>query len=100
MKTKVLVRVASLALVGMLALSACGSDNATGTSENKSSDSNISGSFTGVGASSQKAAIDAWEAGFSAANSKASVNYSPDGSGAGRKALLAGGAQFLSLIHI
>ncbi|WP_346845547.1 phosphate ABC transporter substrate-binding protein PstS [uncultured Rothia sp.] len=94
MKTKVLVRVASLALVGMLALSACGSDNATGTSENKSSDSNISGSFTGVGASSQKAAIDAWEAGFSAANSKASVNYSPDGSGAGRKALLAGGAQF------
>lgn len=96
MKTKALAGAGSFALIGMLALSACGSDNATGTassSEGKS-DSNVSGTLTGVGASSQKAAIDAWESGFTSSNSKASVNYSPDGSGAGRKALLAGGAQF------
>lgn len=94
MKTKALASAGSLALIGMLALSACGSDNATGTSSEGNSDSNISGTVTGVGASSQKAAIDAWESGFATANSKASVQYSPDGSGAGRKALLAGGAQF------
>lgn len=95
MKTKAFAGAGSLALIGMLALSACGSDNATGTSTgDKASDSNISGSLKGIGASSQKAAIDAWEAGFTSSNSKATVNYSPDGSGAGRKALLAGGAQF------
>ena len=81
----------------MLALSACGSDNATGeksSSSNSGSDSKVSGTLKGIGASSQKAAITAWEAGFASANSGANVQYSPDGSGAGRKALLAGAADF------
>ena len=38
--------------------------------------------------------MQAWMAGFTTANPDASVQYSPDGSGAGRKALLAGGVQF------
>lgn len=38
--------------------------------------------------------MQAWIAGFSAANSGANVQYSPDGSGAGRDAFLAGGVQF------
>ena len=38
--------------------------------------------------------MQAWIAGFTAANPGAAVQYSPDGSGAGRKALLAGGVQF------
>ena len=38
--------------------------------------------------------MQAWIAGFTAANPNTAVQYSPDGSGAGRKALLAGGVQF------
>ena len=38
--------------------------------------------------------MDAWKAGFASANPGATVQYSPDGSGAGRKAILDGSAQF------
>ena len=38
--------------------------------------------------------MDAWKTAFAAANQGATVQYSPDGSGAGRKALLDGSAQF------
>ena len=38
--------------------------------------------------------MDAWKAGFAAANTGATVQYSPDGSGAGRKAIIDGSAQF------
>lgn len=96
MKAKAFASTGSLAIISLLALSACGSDNATGESSNSSSgsESNVSGTLSGVGASSQQAAITAWESGFASANPKASVQYSPDGSGAGRKALIAGGANF------
>lgn len=97
MKAKSLTRLGSLTFVGALALTACGSDNATGTadggSNSGSGDSSLpSTPLTGVGASSQQAAITAWESGFSDLGGQ--VQYSPDGSGAGREALLAGGAQF------
>ncbi|MFW0111543.1 phosphate ABC transporter substrate-binding protein PstS [Rothia sp. P5764] len=94
MKAKSLARWSSLAFVGALALTACGSDNATGTgsSAGGSSSSLPSSALTGVGASSQQAAITAWETGF--ANIGGTVQYSPDGSGAGREAFLAGGAAF------
>jgi phosphate transport system substrate-binding protein len=38
--------------------------------------------------------MDAWKTGFAAANQGATIQYSPDGSGAGRKAILDGSAQF------
>lgn len=38
--------------------------------------------------------MDVWKTNFASANQGASVQYSPDGSGAGRKALLDGSAQF------
>lgn len=38
--------------------------------------------------------MDAWKAGFESANSGAKIQYSPEGSGAGRKALIAGAVQF------
>ena len=38
--------------------------------------------------------MQAWMAGFTAKNSEANVQYSPDGSGAGREAFLGGGVQF------
>ncbi|MEE1622094.1 phosphate ABC transporter substrate-binding protein PstS [Zafaria sp. Z1313] len=87
--------------VAALALTACGSDNATGAPAttpaaggSEAPVSAVTGTLTGVGASAQNAAMDAWKVGFSAAHSGASVQYSPDGSGAGRKAFLAGAAQF------
>ncbi|GGH62057.1 phosphate ABC transporter substrate-binding protein PstS [Rothia aerolata] len=98
MKTKAFASAGSLAFVGLLAFTACGSDNATGEAGNSESgsgsESSVSGTLSGIGASSQQAAITAWESGFASANPDASVQYSPDGSGAGRKALLAGGADF------
>lgn len=53
-----------------------------------------SNTLTGVGASSQKAAQEKWVAAFQTANSSITVNYSPDGSGAGRSAFIAGAANF------
>ena len=50
--------------------------------------------LTGIGASSQKAAQEKWVAEFQTKNSSITVNYSPDGSGAGRSAFIAGAAQF------
>ena len=97
MKAQSIARFSSLAMIGALALSACGSDNVTGTSNSGSSNaasSKASGTISGVGASSQGAAMDEWIAGFSSVASDAKAQYSPDGSGAGRKAILAGSAQF------
>src|SRR6185312_4417151 len=87
-------RSAAVLSIAALALTACGSDNPTGDGAGAAAGSSATGTLTGIGASSQKAAMDAWKAGFEAANSDAKVQYSPDGSGAGRKAFLAGGAQF------
>lgn len=96
MKAQSIARFGSLAMIGALALSACGSDNATNSSSGGSSasTSNVSGTISGVGASSQSAAMDEWISGFSSVASDAKAQYSPDGSGAGRKAILAGSAQF------
>ena len=88
-------RSAAVLAIGALALTACGSDNPTGSAGGGSGEqSGVSGTLTGIGASSQQAAMTAWQNGFQSANSGATVQYSPDGSGAGRKAFLAGGANF------
>ncbi len=50
--------------------------------------------LTGVGSSAQKAAQEKWVADFQTKNSSITVNYSPDGSGAGRSAFVAGAANF------
>jgi phosphate transport system substrate-binding protein len=91
-------RVAAVLTVGALALTACGTDNVVspgngGTSAAASS-SSVSGTLTGTGATSISAAMDAWTAGFTASNQNAKIQYSPEGSGAGRKALIAGAVQF------
>jgi phosphate transport system substrate-binding protein len=92
-------RNAAIAVIaaGALALTACGSDNATGTpagTQSAASGMKVTGTLTGIGASSTGAAMDAWKAGFASANQGATVQYSPDGSGAGRKAIIDGSAQF------
>ena len=92
-------RHAAIAVIaaGALALSACGSDNVTGTApagNGTSAGPKVTGTLTGIGSSAQGAAMDAWKTSFAAANQGATVQYSPDGSGAGRKAILDGSAQF------
>ncbi|GAB3030257.1 phosphate ABC transporter substrate-binding protein PstS [Parafrigoribacterium mesophilum] len=87
-------RVAStiaIAAVAAIALSSCASNEspaAAGTS------AALTGTLNGSGASSQGSASDAWVAAFQTANPEVTVNYSPDGSGAGRKAFIAGGVQY------
>lgn len=97
MKATRIGRAAAVLSVAALALTACGSDNATGNQAaagSTESAASVSGTLSGAGASSQDSAMQAWMAGFMAQNPEANVQYSPDGSGAGRDAFLASGVQF------
>ncbi|WP_125611813.1 phosphate ABC transporter substrate-binding protein PstS [Specibacter cremeus] len=97
MKALHIGRVAAVVTVGALALTACGTDNVVGsgtTPAATTSGATVTGTLTGTGATSISAAMDAWKAGFESANTGANVQYSPEGSGAGRKALIAGAVQF------
>ncbi|SFT81797.1 phosphate ABC transporter substrate-binding protein, PhoT family [Arthrobacter sp. ov118] len=92
-------RNAAIAVIaaGALALTACGSDNATNTAQTAAPSASgpaVTGTLTGIGSSAQGAAMDVWKTNFASANQGATVQYSPDGSGAGRKAILDGSAQF------
>ncbi|MEO7350047.1 MAG: phosphate ABC transporter substrate-binding protein PstS [Terrimesophilobacter sp.] len=81
---------AAIAVVSTIVLSACGAN------ENPQPDSSaaFSGELNGGGASSQSSASDAWIAAFQTANPNVTINYSPDGSGAGRKAFMSGGVSY------
>ncbi|MEO3931668.1 phosphate ABC transporter substrate-binding protein PstS [Micrococcaceae bacterium Sec7.4] len=92
-------RTSAIAVIaaGALALTACGSDNATNTAQSAAPSASgpaVTGTLTGIGSSAQGAAMDVWKTNFASANQGANVQYSPDGSGAGRKAILDGSAQF------
>lgn len=80
---------AALLLAGSMALAGCAANEG-----GSGSDSDLSGTLTGKGASSAKAAQEGWTADFQEANPAVTVNYSPDGSGAGREAFISGGADF------
>lgn len=77
-----------------LALSGCATNESPATSSTGSNGQALSGTLTGKGASSMKAAQEKWIADFQTANPDVTVNYSPDGSGAGREAFIAGAAGF------
>jgi phosphate transport system substrate-binding protein len=83
--------VAAIAIAGTILLSSCAA-NEGGTPAEGGSD--LSGTINGVGASSQGAAQEAWAAAFQTANTGVTVNYAPEGSGAGREAFIAGGIGF------
>lgn len=103
MKIQRLGAMASLALVGSIALAGCGSDNNTGTDSASAAEGSASSSasadcFEGTlnveGSSAQKNAIDEVAAGFKEQCSGATVNYNPSGSGAGIKQFIAGQVDF------
>lgn len=95
-----LVGLASLALV----LAACGGDDTTDTGTDASPDTDteqteaaggdLSGQLSGAGASSQAAAMQAWQAGVQAIYPDLTVNYDPVGSGGGREQFTSGGVAF------
>ena len=90
-------RHAAIAVIaaGALTLTACGSDNATNSPTGaQATGTRVTGTLTGIGSSAQAAAMDVWKTNFATANQGATIQYSPDGSGAGRKAILDGSAQF------
>ena len=87
--------IAAVSGIAMLAgLAACGDNNgSTASTSTASTDSNtvkLSGEFAGAGASSQKAAVDAWVAGFKAKQPGANIAYDPSGSGTGVTTFLQG----------
>jgi phosphate transport system substrate-binding protein len=79
-------RIAGAALIGALALAACGSDNnasgATPTAGGSSVDCKT-GNLKASGSSAQKNAMNEWTTDYQTACTGATINYSPSGSGAG-----------------
>lgn len=91
------VRTFAWAAAAVLALSACGSDYPLGDEQREAAEnstSTLSGILSGSGSSAQGPAMDAWIAGFGVMHPDVQLQYSPDGSGAGRNALLAGAVDF------
>ncbi|MBF4622547.1 phosphate ABC transporter substrate-binding protein PstS [Clavibacter sp. VKM Ac-2542] len=90
MKISRLSSAAALAAVTALALSSCASNEAPAEGGDASA-STLSGTLNGIGATSQGAAQEAWNAAFQTANPGVTVTYAGEGSGAGREAFMAGG---------
>jgi phosphate transport system substrate-binding protein len=84
--------VAAIAIAGTMLFSGCAANEEAPAAGETTSD--LSGTLSGSGASSQAAASDAWIASFQTANPDVTINYAPDGSGAGRAAFIAGGVAY------
>ncbi|RBY81888.1 phosphate ABC transporter substrate-binding protein PstS [Blastococcus sp. TF02A-26] len=92
----------STALAATLALAACGADNESDSDSSGGEGSNgggsesieASGALAGAGASSQQAAMEAWQAGFEGEYPDVQFSYDPAGSGAGREQFIAGTTAF------
>ncbi|MGO3885488.1 MAG: phosphate ABC transporter substrate-binding protein PstS, partial [Mycetocola sp.] len=96
MTTIKLGRAAAVAAIAALALTSCAANEGgtgTGTTD-AATDSSVSGTLVGIGASSQGSAQESWIAGFQTANTAATINYDPQGSGAGRESFISGAAAF------
>lgn len=88
------VRVGAAALASAaLLLSAC-AQNEGGSSGSGGSDSSLSGRLQATGASSMSSAQETWIANFQTQNPGVTVDYAPEGSGAGREAFAGGGADW------
>jgi phosphate transport system substrate-binding protein len=85
--------IACLALTGVLALSACGSDNTTSTGGQASIANCVKGQLSAEGSSAQNTAMETWVNNYAAA-CQATINYTPSGSGAGVKQFTAGKVAF------
>ncbi|AXK35432.1 phosphate ABC transporter substrate-binding protein PstS [Streptomyces armeniacus] len=90
----------ALAVSGALVLTACGSDDNSGSGDDGSSKaaSNIKcegkGNLLASGSSAQKNAMDVWVKNYQAACPDTQINYKPTGSGAGIQEFLQGKTAF------
>jgi phosphate transport system substrate-binding protein len=81
--------------VAALALTACATNEGASPGGSASaSATTFSGTLNGIGSSAQGAAQTVWATGFQTANSGATINYDPQGSGAGRTSFIGGSADF------
>lgn len=100
MNIKRIGSIAAIAIAGAVVLSSCaanesGSGDAAAPASSSGTDySKLSGTLTGSGSSAQQTAEATWAANFQNVASGVTVNYSPDGSGAGRKNFISGAADF------
>ncbi len=100
MKTLRFGQLASLALVGSIALAGCGSDDNSTTDSGSSSTASAAagdcfeGTLNAEGSSAQKNAFEEAAASFNETCPGATVNYNPTGSGAGIKQFIAGQVDF------
>ncbi|MCR2816501.1 phosphate ABC transporter substrate-binding protein PstS [Microbacterium jiangjiandongii] len=90
MKLPRFARIGALTAVAALTLTGC----AVNERNLPPSDSDLSGTIAGAGASSQEVAVQAWTAGFQTANPDVEVTYDSAGSGAGRESFQAGAVAF------
>ncbi len=97
---KILPVGASLVAAFALAVSGCAANETPttpagqGNTGSGSTQAALQGQLQGTGASSMQAAQEAWIAKYKAAQPGVTVNYAPEGSGAGRTAFINGGAGF------
>ena len=97
LSTKSRATAVSVALASSLALTACGASNeadAGSTGGGGGEGAQLSGELVGAGASSQQAAMEAWQAGFQGEYPDVDFSYDPAGSGAGREQFIAGTTDF------
>jgi phosphate transport system substrate-binding protein len=86
---------AALTTAVALTFSACAANEGGGSTAQPGGEAQtLSGTLAGIGASSMATAQETWVAEFQTKNPDVTVNYSPDGSGAGREAFAGGGADF------
>jgi len=97
LSTKTRATTLSVALASTLTLAACGASNESGgeaSGGGGGTTQELSGDLVGVGASSQQAAMEAWQAGFQGEYPDVNFSYAPEGSGAGREQFISGAADF------
>lgn len=87
-------RAAAVAAIAALALSSCAANESGTGGATDNAGSGATGTLVGIGASSQGSAQESWIAGFQTANPDATINYDPQGSGAGRESFISGAAAF------
>ncbi|MFT4234562.1 MAG: phosphate ABC transporter substrate-binding protein PstS [Microbacterium sp.] len=97
MKTTRLSGIAAVTAIAALALAGCATnEGSTDTTSDSSADTSaeLSGTLNGIGSSAQGTAETTWAAGIQGSNPDLTINYDPQGSGAGREAFLGGSADF------
>ncbi|NKZ02428.1 phosphate ABC transporter substrate-binding protein PstS [Actinomadura latina] len=92
-----LAALGGVVVAGVLALSACGSDNNTTATTGNAPSGDIDcakGSVNAAGSSAQKNAIEEWTKVYASKCAGANLNYNPSGSGAGIQAFTGGQVSF------